>query len=221
MAIRNSINNKTSPLTIDPGAASDAWVQFDIAGSNYFRTGVDQTDDAYKLSYGAALGTNDYLTIEATGERRLPYQPLFLAYLGSDDNNVTGGGNIYTLGTNVALTEIFDIGSNFTTAGIFTAPVTGRYLLHGNLKFKELAVGMDNGRMRISTSNRIYFSASANSGAVRDSSDIASFIVECIADLDVGDTARLQAEINNGPTATDLVGRATDPYTWFGGFLLA
>ena len=53
------------------------------------------------------------------------YHPSFSAYLNaSTSNNVTGDGTAYAV---VCATEDFDVGSNFAT-GVFTAPLTGKYL---------------------------------------------------------------------------------------------
>ena len=69
------------------------------------------------------------INLEATGGGTIV---AFLGYLNPAVSNVTGNGTIYTLGTD-ALTVAFDIGSNFTTAGVFTAPVTGIYDLRVGL----------------------------------------------------------------------------------------
>jgi len=53
----------------------------------------------------------------------------FLYELQSNTANVTGDGTVYQLGSTVALTKLFDLGSNTTTAGVFTAPTTGTYFL--------------------------------------------------------------------------------------------
>jgi hypothetical protein len=71
------------------------------------------------------------ITVAATGSNSS--LPAFLAILESNDNNVTGDGALYTMGTNVALTKIYDQTSSFNTNGTFTAPVTGKYFLHTQL----------------------------------------------------------------------------------------
>ncbi len=66
------------------------------------------------------------------GEWTYPVQPAFLGYLASTKVDKTGNGTPYTLGTD-ALTEVYDRGTDFTTAGVFTAPVNGIYDLRAQV----------------------------------------------------------------------------------------
>jgi len=155
MAKINSLNNKSSELTIDPGASGDSFLQFSINTTGEFRIGVDDdAGDAFKISQGSALGSNDTFIMTAAGERTLPLNPCFLAYLGSDDNNVTGNGTAYTVGTNVALTEVFDQNGDFNTNGTFTAPVTGRYLFSYSIYYNNMTSAATTINSRIVASNR-------------------------------------------------------------------
>ena len=62
MAKINSINNKSSELTIDPGSSGDSFIQLDINSTSKFIIGVDDDDsDKFKISAGGALGTGDSL----------------------------------------------------------------------------------------------------------------------------------------------------------------
>ena len=45
MATKNSLNNKSQELTIDPGASGDSFLQFNINTTGEFRIGVDDTDE--------------------------------------------------------------------------------------------------------------------------------------------------------------------------------
>lgn len=53
----------------------------------------------------------------------------FSAYLASKQDDVTGDGTVYTLGTGATLTILDNTGSNFTTSGVFTAPATGKQVI--------------------------------------------------------------------------------------------
>lgn len=194
MAQVNAINNRSSELTIDPGASGDSFLQFSINTTGEFRIGVDDdADDTFKISQGSALGTNDTLVMTAAGERTMPLQPAFHAYLGTSDSLVTGDGTAFTLGSGNALTEVFDQGSDFVTTGTFTAPIAGRYLFQISLLTKFTTSGHTTYQPQIVTSNNTFnlsytdgFADIAASeflggqGAVlanMDASDICTFVI--------------------------------------------
>lgn len=56
-------------------------------------------------------------------------QPAFYYKLSAQDNSSIGGNAYYTLGSGNVLTKVFDNDSNCSTAGVFTAPITGLYNL--------------------------------------------------------------------------------------------
>jgi len=224
MATKNAINNISNPIastavTIDPAAAADSYVQFDINTTGEFRIGVDDTDDSFRISQGSALGTNDTFVMSAAGERTMPLQPAFSAHLASNDNNRTGA-NAYIVGTNVALTEIFDQNGDFNTNGTFTAPISGRFFFYGSVKVGGITAGMVSSIVYIITSNRTYFANFNNPGALKDSGNICSFEIKVVADMDAADTAQLQILLTGATDIADILGQATDPITWFCGYLV-
>lgn len=63
-------------------------------------------------------------------------QPMVLAYLSATTAAVTGDNTLYTV---IFDTEINDQGANYdNTTGIFTAPISGNYLVTGNVVFGDL-----------------------------------------------------------------------------------
>jgi hypothetical protein len=219
MAKINAINNKTGSLTIDPGASGDSYTQYSINGTGEFRVGVDDdASDAYKISQGSALGTNDTFVMTADGERTMPLQPAFLEYIASDDNNVTGSV-AYTVGTNTAYTEIYDQNGDFSGT-TFTAPITGRYFLCASMKIGGI-VAATTGRFVITTSNRWYWSEHLNPLVVKDSSNIISLSLQVVVDMDVSDTAYVTLNFTGEASdINDLLGQATNPISWFCGYLV-
>lgn len=210
MAQKNAINNKTSDLTIDPGASGDSFIQFDINTTSEFRIGVDDTDDSFRISQGSALGTTDTMVITPAGEVRKPLNPAFSAYEASATLNVTGDGTSYVFG-GVALTEIFDQGGNFVTSGTFTAPVTGNYLLTLLISFRSEAAGGGGTTcsMKIVTSNRTFetnFNPTRASLTGYYGVNVAiAYSSSVLADMDASDTATVQVLSSGGAKVDDII----------------
>ena len=218
MATQNSINHISNPLastaiTVDPGAAGDSYVQFDINTTGEFRIGVDDdAADAFKISQGSALGGTDTFIMTAAGELTMPLQPAVLAYLPNDDADVTGNGTTFTLGSTTALTEIYDQGGDFAT-DTFTASVTGRYYIHVSLRMEDIAAAMTDGYVEIATSNRTYTGAWISPGAAKNNNNQNGMCLTTIADMDATDTMTATITLSNGVGDTaDLGGGVT--ITW-------
>jgi len=217
----NSINNKTGSLTIDPGASGDSFVQFDINGTGEFRIGVDDTDsDAFVISQGSALGTNNTFRMSAAGERTLPLQPAFFAYLSSTQSNVTGDNTAYTI---ICDTVVINVGSGYNNStGIYTAPRTGYYFFHYRIAIATDASGGDEVESKLVTSNNTYYGTSypgrnrlANFGGP---AYIISHEYCVLANMDVSDTAYVVITSGNNSKLDDVWGAAT-VYTSFDGYL--
>ncbi len=209
MAKINAISNVTQDLTLDPGASGDSFVQFDINATGEFRIGVFDTNDSFRISQGSALGTNDTWIMTDAGERTMPLQPAFLGQLSAQDANVTGNGTSYTMGQGNAVTNIFDQGSDFTTAGVFTAPVTGCHFLTTSMLMQNSsgATDMD---MRIFTSNRVWRGVKVNpSTSAAGAQFLQSYAFLC--DMDAADTADSRLTLTGiGSDSADIFGSAAN-----------
>lgn len=215
MAKKNSINNETEELTIDPGATGDSFVQFDIDGTEEFRIGVDDTDDSFRISQGSALGANDTFIMTAAGERRMPLNPAFEANTNGDVLNVTGDGTTYT---NIYGTERFDQGGDFDGISTFTAPIDGRYCFATNTDVDNLTSAMDGYLTRLVTSNRIYIGVGySNVVAVPEDKQLRGWAMLC--DMDAADTATATIRVDGGGLTADIGGDNINPQTYISGFL--
>jgi len=143
---------------------------------------------------------NTWIVPTVANEVTAPAQPAFLAYLASADNNVTGAGVEYKLGTNVALTEVFDQNDDFNVNGTFTAPVTGRYIIGGLLLVVEIDANMTYGFLNLNTSNRDYkyYLNPANIRCLAAAPYIGSFKLFKIADMDASDTFTVKIRVDGG-----------------------
>jgi len=122
-------------------------------------------------------------------ERTMTHQPCFSATLSAAVANVTGNNTNYTVLFN---TERFDQNSDFNTAnGIFTAPVTGKYIFTSTVKINDINDGTQRFQQKIATSNVTYQLFTANVSAFDTSDGNGQIVcsVSIIADLDQNDTA--------------------------------
>ena len=173
------------------------------------------------------------LLVDSTGAVTKPLQPCFNAYAAAASNG-TGqnvnwdltGDNDSTVG--VTWTEIFDQGADFNVAaigsasagGTFTAPVTGRYYLHGRVAVSgatnTATIAMV---LRLDCSNRDYYKINTNQTAQQN--DPWTLEISAVVDMDANDTAILRL-VNTGEASNvhDIQGGA-DQRTSFDGFLVA
>lgn len=217
MAQQNSINNASTALTIDNGASTDSYIQYAVNGTDKWRLGVDFSDsNAFVLSQGSALGTNNTFKVTTAGEISMPLQPAFAVYNSSVRSNVTGDGTTYAL---VFDTEIFDQNSDFAS-NTFTAPVTGRYMIYVNKYAQGCTALTTSGSLNVVSSNRTYTSQ-LYSYAVGLVSGTNATGYSVIVDMDASDTVTATLIISNGSLVVDIYGEAsTVQYTWICGYLI-
>ena len=224
LAIDNTTaaNNAHSRLRVR-ATQGDPVVELRAQGDSIsYSMAMDSSDsNKFKISKSSAPDTNVQLILHADGELTLPLHPCFQTKLDSGRDNVTGGGQSWQFGDTDNITDRFDVGSNVSSTGIFTAPVTGKYLLHGHLTIVNSGMDSahDNYLLTVWTSNRSYDTfaglyamraATANIGAtsVKDS---------VIADMDAGDTAKLLFYVYDGSQTIDI---NSGNNSYFSGYLL-
>lgn len=216
MATQNSINNKSSQLTIDPGASGDSFIQFDINGTGEFRIGVDDTDDSFRISQGSSLGTNDTFVMTADGERTLPIQPAFLSVVTSTITNVTGSSGTYSV---VFGTEIFDQGGDFSST-TFTAPITGRYRFEVCTLLGGVTASHTGGSYRLNVSNDLILWQIDVGSYLSATNSKCPLYVTTLIDMDASDTAKFDLALRGGAQSIDIESNgSTDPQSWFSGNL--
>jgi hypothetical protein len=147
-------------------------------------------------------------------ERQATDIPAFLANNSADDSDVSGDSTTYFL---ICNQEVFDNAGDYNdTTGVFTAPVTGKYLLTFTVLFYGLTANHNDHQWGIQTSNRTYtgndgFGAGANPFTQR------SVTMSVVADMDAGDTAQPYIDIGGGTKVVDV---ANGQYTFFSGMLI-
>jgi len=205
-------------ITVTDGAGSitiDADATGDVSGPG------SSTDNALARWNGTGGDTLQDSTVIVTdnGEMTNASQPAFLGLLGSADTNATGGGTTYTIGGTTALTEIFDQNGDFTTAGVYTAPIAGKHVFNTSVQLASLSSSMTSSSYNIVTSNRTYVVGQNNPYAVRNTGVGKTILTSSvITEMDALDTAFATITVGGGGnTATVDSGSNA---TYFGGEML-
>ena len=147
----------------------------------------------------------DSLKIDSAGHVTKPLQPAVL-YSGNNENNFTGDGTNLRIGidSGVGTTEVFDVNADQTT-GTFTAPVTGKYLIAGQMWIEGIASDHDNLLITMATSNRSYYVALDIHELGRASASSIGMPFCAFADMDANDTHILSVSVSGGSKVIDLV----------------
>lgn len=165
---------------------------------------------------GTKLVNANGATIDTNGNVITSSNCAFSAVQSANITNVTGDGTVYTV---ICNTEIFDIGNNYNNAtGIFTAPVTGKYQFIGNVWFGNIGAG-NQGSVQIQTTARRYVGSAFNPSTVKDSNNQVIQHATAIADMNAGDTARLQFSVTGQAKTISALGNG-EPIMFFQGRLV-
>ena len=153
---------------------------------------------------------NEALKIDASGHVTKPLQSAFsVTDSGPQSNFATQSTVDITFGT-----EVFDVNGDFASS-VFTAPVTGKYVLCANITYSNMDQDADFTSVTIDTSNRNYSNIIDPEGFDKDLSYF-SFTITVVADMDASDTAKVTFYQSAGAAVADL---ATGQ-TYFSGYLL-
>lgn len=149
-------------LTLDTGLP--AWVAPAVYGdvngpaSSVAGNLASFSDTSGKVIADSGVASGDVLVSSDIGSTIQPYSArvAFAAYLPSSDNNVTGNGTVYTLGSGNALTITQNDGNAFTTAGVFTAPETAWYMIGATIRVNGISSNNAEMVMQINSTPLVY-----------------------------------------------------------------
>jgi hypothetical protein len=136
---------------------------------------------------GSGVNSSDVqaMVIDSNGHVTMPNQSAFLAYLSTEDENLTQGGAENKLPFQ---TERFDLNADYNTSTYtFTAPVTGKYQFNVSIRLDDMASNTTYNYTYFKTSNRTYTFWLA-SPADWNGSAFYSVNGSILADLDANDT---------------------------------
>ena len=171
-------------------------------------SGASQT--GFGVSGVSSSSSSTAISIDSSGHVTMPLQPAFLTYVSSTQDVTSTNTTEINFDT-----EVFDLNSDYNTSTKrFTAPVTGKYLLHAMARVVN-ADGNTGGhyvQTQIVTSNRTY---TVISGVSLTYWNINNSV---LADMDANDTAYVQIK-SSSDTSWSVGGGEND--SRFCGYLVA
>jgi len=189
------------------------------AGAKTSTFGSTNTTSTTVISSGSGnIAMNTGLTVDSTGRNYNTKQPAFLATLNSStSNNVTGDGTTYTI---VFANTTFDQGSNFNTGtGVFTAPITGKYMFNTNVVLANV-VAQTTGQCQIVTTGQTFEGQYNNPSLDYAPGNFFSMQNTVFATMTAGDTAKINIILSGSTKTVGVLGGAGGTYTRFSGFLV-
>ena len=189
-------------MTITSKNDATGRIQFGDGDANSrFEVSYNHSTDKFQLSTAAAVA----VAIDQDGIVTKPLQPAVL-YSGNDEDNFTGDGTALRLGidSGVGTTERFDVNADQST-GTFTAPVTGKYLIAGQIWIDDIQSNHSDFLIQMTTSNRTYYVALNPHELARSSGNSLGIPFCAFADMDANDTHILTVSVSGGSKVVDLV----------------
>jgi hypothetical protein len=192
---------------MDSGSVTEeATISSDANGGLIFGGNSGPGELIFKTNSGT-----EHMRINSTGAVTMPLQPAFLAQPASQQANIGEGSEI-----DIAFgTERFDQNGDFASS-VFTAPVTGKYFLSYSLWISNIDSVPSYFETYLTTSNRQYLHTFDPRGLAQDAGS-RTINNALVADMDAGDTAKIQILIQSSGTVQSDV----ENYSFFSGYLVA
>lgn len=217
-----TINSGTGALGISTDASATTVSFATGAAVKTVTLGSTNTTSSTAIKSGTGnIALNSGLTVDSTGRTLNSVQPAFEAYLNTSVTSVTGDGTAYTV---IFGSTRFDQGSNYNTGtGVFTAPVTGKYIFGCSVNAYNFAVGHTAQFFNLVTNTDNFQINIINPGVCFASVGQGTFGGTVFATMTAGNTAYVTYQVNGSTKTVNIYGRASSgfaPGTYFYGYLV-
>ncbi len=187
------------------GGSSVAWC-YNAGDLNRFTTAVGDAD----------FNSTVLAEFNRFGVWTFPLQPAFLANLSTDATNVTGNGTAYTI---IFDNKITDQSNSYDAAtGIFTAPVTGKYVFSTTVRWDPDTALPTSGQVTILRTGRTNTVVVYDNATFLEFTQVTGSVMES---LSAGDTVRIQITLSGSTLDCDVLGNGAggELQTYFSGYL--
>ena len=212
---------------IAAGAGTDEDLQQWNIGSDNVKAKMTYLDAS--ANRGFAIGTSSQhdfflrtdnnigLKVDINGAVTKPLQPAVLAYSSSAQNDIATGVVKINLDA-----EIYDVNGDFNTGTYtFTAPVTGKYMVSGQIGMTDVDTAFQWIYMLLTTSNRIYYMDLIDPRIEISSDGTHTWTGSALVDMDANDTLYLATRSSAHGAAQNNItsASATAPETFMSVYL--
>jgi len=197
-----SSNNDADELVLEQNAACGLTILSANNSQGNIFFGDAQDNDVGRIIYNHSnnnmsfrSNATEFLRADEDGHVTMPKQPAFLVP-GTTQDNIASGISTVSFGG----TERFDQNADFNTSNYtFTAPITGKYYFSVKVQLGNLDNTHDYCRTHLVTSNNTYYLEIISPDKIF-SADVpyVSFQNSMLVDMDAGDTAYVQINLNGG-----------------------
>lgn len=213
--------SSTSGIALVSGgsSANPSFTTVAIAGGGTNATSFSTSTGIVSYN-GTSLVSSTTLKVNSSNYMTNSSQPLLASYNSTAPTAVTGSGTTYTV---IFDTATVNNSSSFSTStSIFTAPVTGNFLITGVIGIASVSTSNTSGNVTIVSTQRSYICGQGNYGAMKDANNNFSLPFQKILPMTSGDL--LYITLTVGGSGTNNVGihsQSTSPLTWLDIVLLS
>jgi hypothetical protein len=211
------------------GSASNSrtWFSGYLIGNSSTGAQTFPTDSGTATPNGSGQldieGNGTHGSISTTGATNVVHitdinKPAFLATCNSAQNNVTGDATFYLVQFQNA---VYNTSSSYNTGtGVFTAPINGIYYFSAVLGIRSLTALFTQASIFINSTAAGYQVTLGNIGAMRDTNNQISMVIDATIPMSAGDTASVTISIAGSTKTLGVSGSGSPWTTWFSGYLM-